>query len=61
LYREAYSFIRVDPEERHDTKTNPQDLSQRLAKLEVKLARQTILEAKLVVLEEKMERLKQFH
>jgi hypothetical protein len=59
FYRWAYSFLRVDPGERLDTQTNPQDLPGRLAQLETKLARQSILEAKLVVLEDEIERLKE--
>jgi len=59
LYRKAYSFIRIDPEERGDAKTDPQDLNMRVAELETKLARQNILEAKLVALEYELRRVKE--
>jgi hypothetical protein len=59
LYRRVYSFLSVDPEERRDAQTNHRDLHGRVAELETKLARQNILEAKLVVLEDELERLKE--
>ncbi len=60
LYCRAYPFVTPMPDD-NDGNTNPQDLNQRLAKLEVNLARQSILEAKLVVLEDEIERLKESH
>jgi len=57
LYRRAYPFITPMPDNNNEN-TNPQDWNQRLTRLEVKLARQSILEMKLVVLEDKLEKLR---
>lgn len=58
LYHGAYSFIILVPEATNDTKTNPLDWHQRLMELEAKLAKQNVLEARLLVLEDQLEQLR---
>jgi len=57
LYRKAYTYITLAPEDSNKDNSNPQDWQNRLAELEAKLARQSILEAKPVVLEDKLKKL----
>ena len=60
LYRWAYPFIALSPND-HCERIDPQDWRLRLSDLQVKLARQNIMEAKLVVLEDRIDRLKDSH
>jgi integrase len=58
LYRKSYPFIALTPEDCSRDNVNPLDWQKKLAELETKLARQSILETKLVVLEDKLEKLR---
>jgi hypothetical protein len=57
LYRRAYSFVTLSPDDDHGT-TNAKDWRQRFAELENKLAKQNVLEARLVVVEDELEQLR---
>jgi integrase len=57
LYRRAYSFVTLSPADDHGT-TNAKDWRQRFAELENKLAKQNVLEARLVVVEDELEQLR---
>lgn len=60
VYRTAYPFIRVSIDEPLQLRTENETYSRRFGDLEAQLARQRILEAKLTVLEDELDQMRQF-
>jgi hypothetical protein len=58
LYSKAYPLVALAPESPSQVKTNLPDHQKRFLEIESKLARQSILEARLVVLEDELRRIK---
>ncbi|HZY94350.1 MAG TPA: tyrosine-type recombinase/integrase [Candidatus Bathyarchaeia archaeon] len=58
LYVRAYPFIALTSEN-SEVNTDPRNLKNRVTKIESKLARQTIMEAKLIVLEHELQQLRE--
>ncbi len=59
LYRKAYAFITFYPEGIGGDDSKPSDWRNKLAEIESKLARQNVLEARLVVLEDELTRFRE--
>ncbi|MBO0889249.1 hypothetical protein J2P12_09140 [Candidatus Bathyarchaeota archaeon] len=59
LYRRAYAFIRVNSEESGGLEVKTEAYRRRLANLEVQVEKQRILEAKLTILEDELNQVKQ--
>ncbi len=57
LYRKAYPFIELEPSNQDATKDRPSDWQNRIAQIETQLARQQLLEAKLTVLEDELNKM----
>ncbi len=60
LYRKAFPFIRLNVAGAVQLKVGNESYGQRLASIEAKLGRQRVLEAKLTILEDEVNRIKQF-
>ena len=54
MHSKAYSFIALARENNSEVKSSPSDLKKKLVDIESVRARQNILEAKLVVLEDEL-------
>ncbi len=60
VYRRAYSFIRLSFDEPVQLRTENETYSRRFAELEARLDRQRVLEAKLTVLEDELDQMREF-
>ena len=60
IYRRAYSFIRLSVDEPVPTRTENEAYNRNFAELEARLDRQRVLEAKLTILEDELDQMKQF-
>lgn len=57
IYRRAYPFLRLSCDEPVQLRTENEAYSRRLADLEARIDRQRILEAKLIILEDRLDQL----
>jgi hypothetical protein len=60
VYRRAYPFIRLGVDEPVPPRTDSETLNRKFADLEARIDRQRVLEAKLIVLEDELDQMKQF-
>ncbi len=60
LYRKAYPFIRLAIDEAGPSRAEKDRFRERLVELEARMARQGVLEAKLTILEDELDQMKQF-
>ena len=59
IFRRAYPFIRLSFDEPVQLRTENDNYSRRFADLETRLDRQRVLEARLVILEDELDQMKQ--
>ncbi len=59
VYRRSYSFVQLGPTTNTSEKVGETQWHHRLARVETQIARQTVLEAKLVVLQDELNKLSQ--
>jgi integrase len=60
IYRRVYPFIRLDIDEPVQIRTDNESYNRKFADLEARVDRQRVLEAKLTVLEDELDQMKQF-